>query len=201
MSGFDWIIGLVFLISVVVGMWRGFVKEALSIASWIMAFWLAISFCHEAGEFIGGYVNIPTETFRVWAGFSLVFVVTLFAFALLSMLVTKLMLHGPVKTLDRILGVGFGGIRAAAIIIAFMWVIRAMGMSESAWWSNSSLIPKFIPALDWAEARLPESLQRDPEAEPSAQSELIKGVIKENLPDDVLPSLETNEASASDSSQ
>jgi len=190
MGGFDWIIALVFVISIVVGMWRGFVKEALSLASWIMAFWLAIAFCHEAGEFLSHYINIPTETFRVWAGFALVFVSTLFAFAMLSMFLTKVFLHGPVKSLDRILGIGFGGLRAAAVVVLLMWVVRAMGMDEGEWWNNSSLLSRFEPALEFFEQQLPESLQRDAGADPSAETELLKAVIKENLPEDVLPSLE-----------
>ncbi len=189
MSGFDWIIGLVFVISIVVGMWRGFVKEALSLASWIMAFWLAIVFCREAGEFIAQYINIPTETFRVWAGFSLVFICTLFAFAMLSLFVTKVFLHGPVKSLDRILGVGFGGLRAVAIIVLFMWVVRAMGMDEGAWWNNSRFLPNFLPGLDAFEQLLPESLQRDTVKQPGLEGEILKDVIKESLPDDVVPAL------------
>ncbi len=198
MGGFDWIIALVFVVSVVVGMWRGFVKEALSLASWIMAFWLAIAFCHEAGDLLGQYVNIPTETFRVWAGFALVFVSTLFAFAMLSMFLTKVFLHGPVKSLDRILGIGFGGLRAAAVVVLLMWVVRAMGMDEGDWWNNSSFLPRFEPALDFFEQQLPESLQRDAGADPLAETELLKGVIKENLPADVLPSLEELDGTASD---
>ena len=139
MGGFDWIIALVFVVSVVVGMWRGFVKEALSLASWIMAFWLAIAFCHEAGDLLGQYVNIPTETFRVWAGFALVFVSTLFAFAMLSMFLTKVFLHGPVKSLDRILGIGFGGLRAAAVIVLLMWVVRASRMPNRSCYRSEAI--------------------------------------------------------------
>ena len=70
MSGFDWIIAAIFLISILVGILRGFVKEILSLTSWILAFWLGNRFCHEAGEFLSGFINIPAEAFRIGAGFA-----------------------------------------------------------------------------------------------------------------------------------
>jgi uncharacterized membrane protein required for colicin V production len=114
------------------------------------------------------------------------------------MFLTKVFLHGPVKSLDRILGVGFGGLRAAAVVVLLMWVVRAMGMDEGEWWNNSSFLPRFEPALDFFEEQLPQSLQRDAGADPSAETELLKGVIKQNLPDDVLPSLENAKENISD---
>jgi len=76
--------------------------------------------------------------------------------------------------------------------------VRAMGMDEGDWWNNSSFLPRFEPALDFFEQQLPESLQRDAGADPLAETELLKGVIKENLPADVLPSLEELDGTASD---
>ncbi|MEO0369224.1 MAG: CvpA family protein, partial [Pseudomonadota bacterium] len=186
MSGFDWVIALIFVVSVIVGIWRGFIKEALSLSSWILAFWFGNAFCREAGDFLAQYVNIPTETFRIWAGFTLVFLLTLFIFAILTFIVTKLFLHGPVKSLDRILGIGFGGLRAVAIVVLILWGVRGFGMNESAWWANSQYIPHFIPVVDYVESLMPESFQRDEaKEEESLQSQVLKGVIEQNLPPEI----------------
>ena len=186
MSGFDLVIIVIFVISVVVAFWRGFVKEAFSIGSWIVAFWLGNAFCNEAGEFIGQYINIPTETFRIWIGFAAVFVLTLMAAGLLNMVVSKLFLHGPIKTLDRFLGVVFGGVRAAAIVIVIMLVARGFGLDQSAWWQNSTYLPKFLPAADFIHDEImPESLKRDSIEENSIQQQVIDGVIKPQLPTEV----------------
>ena len=193
MSGFDLVIALIVVISVVVGIWRGFIKEAFSIASWVLAFWLGNAFCHEAGEFLASYISIPTETFRVWAGFVLVFIATLLAFGLLSVILSKLLLHGPIKTLDRVLGVGFGALRAAAIVVALLLVFRGFGLDQSAWWANSQFIPKFIPAADWVEDLLPQSLQRDETNSPSIESDVLKGVIEQNLPPELTEPAQEND--------
>jgi len=64
MSGFDWIIAAIFLVSILVGIMRGFIKESLSIISWIVAIWLAFTFCAHAGDFLNQYINIPNLKFR-----------------------------------------------------------------------------------------------------------------------------------------
>ena len=186
MSGFDLIIVAIFIISVIVAFWRGFIKEAFSIGSWILAFWFGNAFCHEAGELIGGYVNIPTETFRTWIGFTAVFIGTLMAFGLLSVAVTKLLLHGPIKTLDRFLGLAFGALRAAAIVVAIMLVARGFGLDQSAWWQNSNYLPKFLPVADFIHDEiLPASLQRDTTDDNQLQQQVIDGVIKQQLPEEI----------------
>ena len=191
MGGFDYVISLIFVISIVIGIWRGFVKEALSIAAWIMAFWLGNAFCHEAGDFLNQYISIPTETFRIWAGFVLVFVATLLAFGLFSAIVSKLLLHGPVKTLDRFLGIGFGALRAAAIVVFLMLLARGFGLDQSEWWTKSQFIPHFVPTMEWVHDLLPEGLQRDEGLDASPVEETVGELIKQQLPDELVQPAET----------
>lgn len=159
MSGVDLIIGAVFAVSILVGVMRGFIKEALSIISWIMAIWLGMTFCQQAGELLGQYVNIPAESFRTWAGFAAVFVGTLFVFSIINYVITKLLVRGPMKGTDRVLGIGFGFVRAIAIIVALIIVGRGMGMSSAEWWHNSKGLQQLAPAADYVEKQLPARLQ------------------------------------------
>jgi len=177
MGGFDWIIAAVFLVSIVVGIFRGFVKEALSITSWIVSIWLAFTFCAEAGEFIHQYIRIPTPKFREWAGFALIFVAGLFVFAIISYAITKIFVRGPIKGVDRVLGLGFGAVRAAAIIVALLVVARGFGFDSSDWWQNSKYLSKFEPMMNYVEDLFPEKWQSD--------SDLPKAIIDqaiENIP-------------------
>ncbi|MFT6409099.1 MAG: membrane protein required for colicin V production, partial [Arenicella sp.] len=118
MGGFDWIIAAIFVVSILVGIFRGFIKESLSLISWILAIWLAFNYCGQAGEFIHQYINIPAPKFREWAGFALVFIATLFIFSVISYIITKIFVRGPIKGVDRVLGLGFGALRGAAIVVA-----------------------------------------------------------------------------------
>jgi membrane protein required for colicin V production len=156
MAGFDWIIAAILVVSILVGIFRGFIKESLSLISWILAIWLAFNFCSQAGEFIHQYINIPAPKFREWAGFALVFVATLFIFSVISYVISKIFVRGPIKGVDRVLGLGFGALRGAAIVVAVLVVARGFGMETSDWWQNSQHISKFEPFMKTVEELFPD---------------------------------------------
>jgi len=181
MSGFDWVIAAIFLISIVVGIMRGFIKEVLSLTSWILAFWLGNRYCQEAGEFLSEFINIPAETFRVAAGFTVVFVGTLFLFAIISYVIAKVFVHGAIKGTDRVLGIVSGAVRAGAIVIAIMLVTRGIGLANSQWWAQSQLLPHFLPIANYIELLLPKKLQSSNGEEESLETKVIKQAL-ENIP-------------------
>lgn len=159
MSGFDWIIAVIFLLSIIVGIMRGFIREALSIASWILAFWLANTFCVQAGDTIGQYIDIPAQAFRTSVGFASIFIGTLLLFSIISFVISKLIVRGAVKGTDRVLGILFGVARAIAIVVVIMLVARGMGMENNDWWQKSNYLGYFESTADYVEQLLPEQLQ------------------------------------------
>ncbi|MBX2848489.1 MAG: CvpA family protein [Acidiferrobacterales bacterium] len=186
MSGFDWIIAVIFLLSVLIGVMRGFIKEALSIASWILAFWLANTFCTQMGEYVGQFIEIPAAAFRTAVGFAVIFVGTLFIFAIIRYVLTKLLVKDAVKGTDRVLGIFFGVIRAVAIVVTIVLIARGFGMDSNDWWQNSNYLEYFLPTADYIEQLLPEQLQStvDDAAEilDSDKVDAI-GTLIESLPD------------------
>lgn len=178
MSGFDLIIAAIFLVSMLVGVFRGFIKESLSIISWLVAIWLAFTFDIQAGDFLGQYINIPNLTFRTWAGFAFIFIITLFLFSFLSFVISKLLLHGPIKGTDRVLGIGFGALRAAAIVVALIVVARGLGREESEWWLNSTLLPKFLPMANYVDSMITEDLKLEGQKGDTLQDRLIKQQVE-----------------------
>jgi membrane protein required for colicin V production len=186
MSGFDWVIAVIFLLSIIIGVMRGFIREALSIASWILAFWLANTFCTQVGDYIGQYIDIPAPAFRVSIGFALIFIGTLFLFSIVSYIISKLMVKGAIKGTDRVLGIFFGVVRAVAIVVVILLVARGMGMDSSEWWQNSNYLSYFEPTTDYVEQLLPEQLQSTvDEAAQVLDSDTIDavGTLIESLPE------------------
>jgi membrane protein required for colicin V production len=178
MGGFDWIIAAILLVSILVGVLRGFIKESLSLISWILAVWLATTFSVEAGEFINQFIHIPNPKFRMTAGFALIFIGTLFAFAIISYVVIKLFVRGPIKGIDRVLGIGFGALRGAAVVVAILIFARAAGFESSEWWANSVHIAKFEPLMEYAESLMPDDWRTELESEQSLQERAVDEVIK-----------------------
>jgi len=182
MSGLDIVIAAVFVVSILIGIMRGFVKEFLSIVSWIMAIWLAITFCVQGGEFIAQYIDIPNQKFRTWAGFSAIFIITLFVFAVISFVLAKLFANGAVKGTDRMLGIGFGALRAAAIIVAVVLVGRGLALENNEWWTGSKFLPYFEPTAAYVETILPEGWRTDSETQDETiKDQVIKGIINNSV--------------------
>ena len=178
MTAFDLLLLAIFLISTVVGVMRGFVKEALSIISWIVAFWLGYTYCVEIGEWIAQYVSLGEGKIRNSAGFGVIFVVTLFAFALITYVITKLIVRGPIKGLDRVLGIATGVVRAVAISAVLLVLMQALGMNSSAFWKESKLVPHLMPAVEYAQSVLPKLWESD---EPLKEGELKETLIKKGV--------------------
>jgi len=178
MTAFDLLLLAIFVISTVVGVMRGFVKEALSIVSWIVAFWLGYTYCVEAGEFLAQYVSLGEGRLRNSAGFGLIFVVILFAFALITYVITKLIVRGPIKGVDRVLGIATGFVRAVAISAVLLVLMQALGMNSSAFWKESKAVPHLMPAVEFAQRVLPRLWESD---EPLEDGELKDKLIEKGV--------------------
>lgn len=159
MTGVDIVILLITLISVVVGIMRGFIREALSIVSWVVAIWLAITFCKEAGQYLANYIPISTPALQVALGFAIVFIACLLVFALITFLIHKLIVQDAIKGTDRVLGAFFGVFRAGIIVAGLMILGRGVEMPVNDWWKNSVLIAHLEPYADMLQNLLPADLQ------------------------------------------
>jgi membrane protein required for colicin V production len=127
---------LVMAVSMAVGAWRGLVYEVLSVLGWLAAFVLAQWFSPGVAEFLpmGG----AGEALRRAAGFVLVFVVCVFAAALLARLARTLFSMVGLMPVDRLLGAIFGLVRAAVLLLAAATVAAMTPLHKSSWWQESS---------------------------------------------------------------
>ncbi len=178
MTVFDLVLLAIFIISTVVGVMRGFIKEALSIISWILAFWLGYTYCVEAGEWLAQFASLGEGKLRNSAGFGLIFIGTLFVFAIISYAITKLIVRGPIKGIDRVLGIATGFVRAIAVSAVLLVLMQALGMNSSAFWKESKFVPHLIPAVDFTKQVLPKLWQSD---QPLEDGELKDKLIEQGV--------------------
>ena len=120
MNEADFLICAVLLISTVVGVSRGVVREILAIVAWVVAIFLAIRFAPELGD------KIPLESMgplvrNALAGVVIV-VLTLFAFGLFGKLCARLLAAASISFEDRAIGSVFGFVRGVLIVCAAVFV-------------------------------------------------------------------------------
>ena len=73
----DWVIIVVLSISTLLSLWRGFVREAVSLAGWVAAFLVANLYVDQMASVLAG--TIENITGRYVAAYAILFVATLIA--------------------------------------------------------------------------------------------------------------------------
>lgn len=146
---FDWIVVVILLLSALLSLWRGFVREAISLAGWVVAFLVANLFAVMLAEQIGDL--IANRTGRYIVAWSLLFVVTLVASSIAARIFAKLIKVSGLGVLDRILGSVFGLLRGALIVMALVFVVReVVPKSEQSLLLESQLMPHIDVLLSWS---------------------------------------------------
>ena len=83
MSLVDIVIIVIVIVSLLIGLFRGFIREILSLVSWIGALWLAYVYCTWAAAYLEPYVDQPP--LRIVLAFAAIFVVALITFSIISL--------------------------------------------------------------------------------------------------------------------
>jgi membrane protein required for colicin V production len=149
------IIGII-LISALISIVRGFVKEVFSLASWILAFWVALLFYPHLATLLADYVVTPS--IRSFAAFTSLFVVTLILGALVNHLISTLVKKTGLSGTDRMLGIFFGIIRGVAIVTLLVLAAGATPMTQDDWWQNALLLEHFEKLAVWLQTFLPSDI-------------------------------------------
>ncbi|GAB2495149.1 colicin V production protein [Arenimonas alkanexedens] len=141
------------LVSMGVGLWRGFVVEVLSLTVWVAAFWVAIGFGAEASEFFSG---VEQASARLFLGYAGVFVGVLLLGGLVTWALGKFIANTGLSATDRVLGVGFGLMRGLVLACVAVLLMGFTALPAEAWWHESKLMPGVQRGAEWMQAFLPD---------------------------------------------
>jgi membrane protein required for colicin V production len=135
----DYILLAAFAASVVVGYFRGFVREAMSLINWALALWLAWRFSGLLEPLLDA---ISSQLLKLWLARVVVFVGALLLGALLSHGIALLVRKTGLTGTDRALGMSFGAARGLLVIGALVIVFQMLEMDREPWWQDSVLVPR-----------------------------------------------------------
>jgi membrane protein required for colicin V production len=157
MQWIDWAILIIIAISSGISLMRGFVREALSLAGWVLAFFVAKGFYVEFSSLLTNHIETPSLRLGVaWGG---LFIITLTACGLLNYIISRLVESAGLSGMDRIMGMTFGALRG--VLIAAVIVIGLQTFTpveEDPWWRQSQLIPHVSYIGDWFYDHLKDSI-------------------------------------------
>lgn len=149
------ILGIIF-ISVIIGLVRGFIREAISLVTWFCAFVAALKFSPWVAGLLHSAIS-NTMTRYLVSGF-LIFVAVLIIGAIVSKLVHLLISVTGFGFFDRLLGFIFGAARGILSGAVILLLIGASPYQNADWVKQSELTPHFQPIVTYFVPFLPKDL-------------------------------------------
>jgi len=150
MNGADYLFVAVFLVSLGIGILRGFVREAISLLVWLVGLWLAWRFAYVLYPYLGGALAEPG--LREWVARILMLVLVLLGGSAIGALASYLVTRAAgLAATDRMLGALFGIVRAVVVIGIFVLVAQGLRLDEEKWWKDSRLMPVAEHVASWLE--------------------------------------------------
>jgi membrane protein required for colicin V production len=135
----DYLVIVAILISAVVGTLRGFLREAVALAAWIIALFVAWHFSDLIEPHLGGLIG--TSEVKPWAARVIIVVLIL----LLGMAIGAALGHfvrlSIFSGMDRLLGFAFGLLRGFVLLGVFVILGQLLQLQGERWWGRSVLIP------------------------------------------------------------
>ncbi len=158
MTLFDYAVLIIIGGSVCLSLVRGFAREVLALAGWVIAF-IAASLL--AGPVAGLLTTlIAAEALRVLAAFGAVFLATLIAASLIALAVSRLIRSAGLGLEDRLLGSFFGLARGVLVVMVLILLAGLTGLPRQPAWTDAMLSPPLVALAGEIRLWLPEAVSR-----------------------------------------
>ena len=142
----DWVLLLVVLVSTLISLKRGFVKEALSLGALVIAVFVARMFGGQVATLLGGIIAVPSV--RLVVAYGSLFIATLAVGSMINHLISHVVAMTGLSGTDRLLGMVFGLARGLLIIVVIVGVLERAPVTGDNWYKNSYLIPYLASAAN-----------------------------------------------------
>ena len=156
---FDYGVAFILIASGLVGVLRGTVREVLALIGWVVAFWVAYHYAPTAAQWVPE--SVPGGALaREALGFVVLFIGTVIAAALAATLLGQLMERTGLKPADRGLGLVFGLLRGALVVMFVVTLAGLTKLPEEAFWRDAVSRPYVVEAMDSLRPRLPPEIAK-----------------------------------------
>lgn len=145
LNAFDWILLTIVGISTLYGLFRGFIKEALTVTAWAFAAWLSYFYADSLAVYLEPHIE--TVSMRVALMVLALFVLVLSISSSIRVGMNYLIHRVGLLGLDFLLGALFGVLRGVLLSMLLIIALMNLGFSEDPWWKKSYLVEKLNPVF------------------------------------------------------
>ncbi len=149
LTGWDWFVAIVFLLSVMLGLLRGLVRQVFGLAAWVAGVLGAPLLAPAAIEATGMHA-------QAWVVLVLLFIALFIVVRLLGFLLAKGLGRVGLGGADRGLGAALGAARAALLILIAAVAASSLGLDQTPAWRDARSRPLLEGLVDWVQPYLPQ---------------------------------------------
>jgi len=147
MNWLDIVIIGVISVSALISLKRGFVKELMSLVTWVAAILIARVYAYDFSHYLSDFANDGKSALVL--AFFVLFIGTLIVGSLINFVVSQFVHAVGLSLMDRFLGVAFGVIRGALVIVVGIGLMSLTAFSDSPVWQSSVIVPHFAQVEEW----------------------------------------------------
>jgi len=157
MTALDWGLALIVGLSALLGMARGLIGVAASLAAWLLAGVAAFVFGGDVGRSLGdGQVGWG----EYLGGYALCFVVVWVGVGLIGWVVRRVAHSYGLSEMDRLLGLGLGAVRGVLFACALLVFLGMTTLPRERAWRESGLAAVLMPGAELLRSALPDAMAR-----------------------------------------
>ncbi|HKQ30968.1 MAG TPA: CvpA family protein [Burkholderiales bacterium] len=159
MNLFDVALILLLTLFAALGVWRGLVRELVSLLTWAAAAIAAWAFADDAAAlFKGASAEGPV---RQTLGFIVIFISVYIAGTILGFVLHRFVSRSAgLRTANRAAGGVIGVVRGAAVIVLVFLLAGLTPFPQKTWWREAALAPVFEKIAVYATQYLPSDVAR-----------------------------------------
>jgi membrane protein required for colicin V production len=139
MNWFDYLITALMVLSVIAGVVRGLLREAIGLVTWLVGIWAAFQYAGDVVPYLGGLLT--NDALRPWVARLLIFLLVLLLGTTLGVLIGYFVRLSMFAGADRFWGAVFGLLRGFVVVGAFVILCHGVHLQEEPWWHRSRLVP------------------------------------------------------------
>lgn len=142
----DWLIAATIMVSTLISLGRGFVKEALSLMILVAAVVISRLYGAQVATLFIDHISVPS--LRLTAAYAGLFAGSMVVGGMVNYLIVQMIRMAGLGGTDRLLGMVFGFARGLLITMVVVGILSKLPLSGDAWWQDSVAIPHVLSAAE-----------------------------------------------------
>jgi len=152
----DVVILALIALSAILSLFRGFVREAVALATWLIALWVAMAFYEDLATMLSQWISVPSA--QKITAFAILFICVLLLGAIVNYLAGKIVDKTGLTGTDKLLGIVFGVARGGVIVAILVLLAGLTPLPQDPWWQDSQFLGYFQELAMWLRSYLPNEM-------------------------------------------